>query len=165
MSVVQLCVILCHSMGCSPPGSSAHRILQARVEWVAISVSRGSSQHRDQTWISCIAGRSFSFLKNLIYLFWLPQVLTVVHGLSCPLVYGIFSYRTRDRTHIPCVGTWLLNHWTTREVLMQADSSSEPPGKQQNPRIVFAVFWKGCPDSLQIVKVFGTLELKRFCRL
>ena len=63
----------------------------------------------------------------------------MVHGLSCPLVCGIFSSLTRDRTHIPCVAKWLLNHWTTREVLMQADSSSEPPGKQQNPRIIFAI--------------------------
>ena len=36
---------LCDPMGCSPPGSSVHGILQARIlEWVAISFSRGSSQ-------------------------------------------------------------------------------------------------------------------------
>ena len=34
-------------MDCSPPGSSVHGILQARIlEWVAISFSRGSSQPR-----------------------------------------------------------------------------------------------------------------------
>ena len=43
------------------PGSSIHGILQARVlEWVAISFSRGSSQPRDWTWISHIAGRCFT---------------------------------------------------------------------------------------------------------
>ena len=48
-------------MDCSPPGSSVRGILQARIlEWVAISFSRGSSQHRDQTWVLCIAGRFFS---------------------------------------------------------------------------------------------------------
>ena len=37
----------CDPMGCSPPGSSAHGILQARtLEWFAISSSTGSSQHR-----------------------------------------------------------------------------------------------------------------------
>ena len=42
----------------SPPGSSVHEILQARMlEWVAISFPRGSSQPRDRTWVSCIAGR------------------------------------------------------------------------------------------------------------
>ena len=39
----------------SPPGSSVHVIFQATtLEWVAISYSRGSSQHRDRTHISCI---------------------------------------------------------------------------------------------------------------
>ena len=42
-------------------GSSVHRILQARIlEWVAIPFSRGSSQPRDQTQVSCIAGRFFT---------------------------------------------------------------------------------------------------------
>ena len=47
-------------MNCSPPGSSVCGILQARVlEWVAIPFSRGSSQPRDRTCISCIAGRLY----------------------------------------------------------------------------------------------------------
>ena len=38
-------------MDCSPPGSSVHGILQARIlEWVAIPFSRGSSQLRSGTW-------------------------------------------------------------------------------------------------------------------
>ena len=41
-------VRLCNPMDCSLPGSSIHRIFQARIlEWVAISFSRGSSQPRD----------------------------------------------------------------------------------------------------------------------
>ena len=37
-------------------------IIQARIlEWVAMPSSRGSSQPRDQTQLSCIAGRFFSF--------------------------------------------------------------------------------------------------------
>ena len=36
---------LCDPMDCSPPGSSVHGIVQAKVqEWVAISFSRGSSR-------------------------------------------------------------------------------------------------------------------------
>ena len=43
---------------CSPPGSSVHGILQATIlEWGAISFSRGSSQHRDRTQVSCIIDR------------------------------------------------------------------------------------------------------------
>ena len=46
----------------SPPGSSVHGILLARIlEWVAISFSRGSSWPRDQTRISCLAARFFSY--------------------------------------------------------------------------------------------------------
>ena len=42
--VTQLCPPLSDPMDCSPPGSSVHGILQARVlEWVAIPFSRGSS--------------------------------------------------------------------------------------------------------------------------
>ena len=48
-------------MDCSPPGSSIHGILQARIlEWVAFPFSRGSSQPRNQTGVSCIAGRFFT---------------------------------------------------------------------------------------------------------
>ena len=40
----QTCPTLCDPMDCSPPGSSVHGILQARIlEWVAISSFRGSS--------------------------------------------------------------------------------------------------------------------------
>ena len=49
-------VQFCNPMDCNPPGSSAHGIFQARLlEWVAISSSRGSSQARGQTSISCIS--------------------------------------------------------------------------------------------------------------
>ena len=48
-------------MDSSLPGSSVYGIFQARVlEWVAISFSRVSSQHRDRTWVSHIAGRYFT---------------------------------------------------------------------------------------------------------
>ena len=45
-------------MDCSPSGSSVHGILRARIlEWVPFS--RRSSQPRDETRVSCIAGRFF----------------------------------------------------------------------------------------------------------
>ena len=55
--------------GLYPPGSSVHGILQARIlEWVAIPFSRGSSRPRDQTWVSCIAGRFFTISTNPCFL-------------------------------------------------------------------------------------------------
>ena len=58
VSVTQSCLTLNNPMSCSPPDSSVHEILQARIlESVSISSFRGSSQSRNQTWISCTAGR------------------------------------------------------------------------------------------------------------
>ena len=59
--VIQLCLTLCNPMDCNLPGSSVHGILQARIlEWVAMPFSRGSSQPRDPTQVSHIAGRFFT---------------------------------------------------------------------------------------------------------
>ena len=59
--VSQSCLTLCDPVDCSLLGSSVHGIFQARVlEWVAISFSRGSSQPRDRTQVSCIVGRRFT---------------------------------------------------------------------------------------------------------
>ena len=46
---------LCDPTDCSPPGSSVHGTFQPRIqEWIAIPLSRGSSQPRDQIHMSCI---------------------------------------------------------------------------------------------------------------
>ena len=59
--VAQSCLTLCNPMDCSPPGFSVHGILQARIlEWVAMPFSEGSSQPRNRTQVSCIAGRFFT---------------------------------------------------------------------------------------------------------
>ena len=51
-------VTLCDPVDCSSPGSIVHGILQVRIlDRVAISFSKESSWPRDQTCISCIAGR------------------------------------------------------------------------------------------------------------
>ena len=60
-SVAQLCLTLCDPMDGSTPGSPLHGILQARtLEQVAISFFRVSSQPRDQTSVSCLAGIFFT---------------------------------------------------------------------------------------------------------
>ena len=59
----QSCMNLCHAMDWSPPGSSVHGSLQARVlEWGAISSSRGSSRPEDQIGLTppALAGRFFT---------------------------------------------------------------------------------------------------------
>ena len=53
--LLQSCPTLCNPIDGSPPSSSVHGILQARtLEWVAMPSSRGSSQLRDRTHVSCI---------------------------------------------------------------------------------------------------------------
>ena len=57
----QSCLTLCNPVDWSPPDSSVHGILQARIlEWVAIPFFRRSSQPRHRTWVSCIAGYTLS---------------------------------------------------------------------------------------------------------
>ena len=79
--VTQSCLTLCDLMECSLPGSSVHRILQAQIlEWLAFFFSRGSSQPRDRTWVSCIADR-FLFIwatreaqtLNISYQWWMVK--------------------------------------------------------------------------------------------
>ena len=56
MKVTQSCPTLCN-----PMNYTVHGILQARIlEWVAFPFSRGSSQPRDWTQVSCIAGGFFT---------------------------------------------------------------------------------------------------------
>ena len=59
---LQSCPTLCDPVDCSPPGSSVHRTLQARMlEWVALPCTRGSFQLRDLTcisFVSCIDRRA-----------------------------------------------------------------------------------------------------------
>ena len=92
---------------CSPMGYIIHGILQARIlEWVAFLSSRGSSQPRDQTQVSCIAGRFFSCWA------WLKHT-QVVHHFQHSLCGGWFVpiqtsfsiiISSADSQNWPCLG-------------------------------------------------------------
>ena len=70
---LQFYLTLCNPMGCSLPGPSIHGILLARIlEWVAICFSRGSSQPRDQTRISCIG-------RQILYHWATRKALNTLH--------------------------------------------------------------------------------------
>ena len=56
VKVTQSCLTFCDPLDCT-----VHGILQARIlEWVTSPFSRGSSQPRDRTQVSCIAGGFFT---------------------------------------------------------------------------------------------------------
>ena len=94
-SVAKSCLTLCDPMDCSPPCSSVHGILQARIlEWVAFS--RGSSPLRNQTCISCLAGRFFTTD---------PQITN-------PSVNGLDGFSTKKNNSL-AVSIWV-NHLKNR---------------------------------------------------
>ena len=66
---LQSCLTLCDPMDCSPPGSSIHGILQARIlEWVASSSCRGSSHPENWTrvsYVSCVGRRVLDHSHHL----------------------------------------------------------------------------------------------------
>ena len=82
-------------MNCRLPGSSVNGTCQARIlEWVAVSFSRGSSQSRDWTHISCIAGGFFT--------------VCLCHQGSCRYRYiDIFLFILS-----PCTNEKFLRLWT-----------------------------------------------------
>ena len=63
-SVTQSCPILCSLMNCSHQAPLSMGFPRQEIlEWVAISLSRGSSSSRDETCISCI----FWFGRQILY--------------------------------------------------------------------------------------------------
>ena len=74
-------VQLCDPTDCGPPGSSVHRILQARIpQWVAISFSRGASRLRNQTMSPELTADSLppSHLGSLCVIIRLPKPIESV---------------------------------------------------------------------------------------
>ena len=115
-------------MHCSPSGSSAHGIPQARiVEWVAIPFSRGSSWSQ----VSLIAGRFFTILATMedLKMKVAQSCLTLCDPVDYT-VHGIFQVRIlewvafpfsrgssqpRDWTQVSCTAGGFLTSWATRE--------------------------------------------------
>ena len=84
--VTQSCPTLWDPINCSLPGSSIHGIFQAIVlYWIAISFSRGSSQHRDRTWVSHIVGRRFT-VRALTGRTFISKVTSLLFTKLCRLV-------------------------------------------------------------------------------
>ena len=71
----------CPTLG-NPMDYTVHGILQARIlEWVAFPFSRGSSQPRDRTQVSCILYQ----LSHKVILLWAPASGTIITGFSSKL--------------------------------------------------------------------------------
>ena len=121
----QLCPTLCDPMDCSPPGSSVHGILQARIlEWVAVPFSRGSFQPRDRTQVSNNAGGFFTswatrearlciYLHPSTHPFIHPSIHTVMEYTD---KYLIMNCLKKKELCSPISVVWMLPpirlHWT-----------------------------------------------------
>ena len=82
-------------MDCSLPPSSIHGIFQARVlEWIAISFSRGPSQPRYWTQVSCIVDRCFTVWAAREVLFCKKLVINQgpAQGLQSPTAIPLALY-------------------------------------------------------------------------
>ena len=98
---LQLCLTLCDPMDSSPPGSSVHGIFQARtLEWVAISSSRGCSQSRDRTCISCVSCTAGRFLTVC------TTRKALYTGLNNRIVF--LTVQRLGGLRSECVHTWVL---------------------------------------------------------
>ena len=144
MKVAQSCPAVCDPMDCSPPGSSVHGILQARIlEWAAISSSRRSSQPRDQTQVSCVAGR--------LILYCLSH-----QGMGQSRVGPAYSIQLK----ISLSSTYCTHHWAA---LPSSSGGWKPdsafagePGwqRQEHPPLLFSCFWFKLPvDSVPLAGV------------
>ena len=128
--VVQLLshVWLCNTMDCSPPGSSVHGILQARIlEWVALPSSMGSSQPiglprvgndlttKQQQQFLCIKKIHYTDKPNYgllikhssTYFLYLVLFIYLLDCLVLVAVHRIFSCSTWDLVEppTPCIGS------------------------------------------------------------
>ena len=94
---LQLCPTLCNPIDYSPPGSSVHGILQARIlEWVTMPSSRGSSQPRDRTLGSCIGRQILDPLSHqgspCICIYTCTQPHVYEHTHTCIWFYSCMIY-------------------------------------------------------------------------
>ena len=133
VEVTQSCPTLCDHMDCSPPGSSVHGILQARIlEWVDILLSRGPSWPRNQTQVSCIAGRFLicrAIRKALVPQSYMTLCDSMDYSPTGFSVHGILQVRIlewvtipfwrsswpKDRTRVSCIVGKFFTSWATRE--------------------------------------------------
>ena len=87
VKVAYLCLTLC-----DPMDYSVHGILQVRIlKWVAFPFFRGSSQPRDQTQVSCIAGRFFSS--------WATRNIYIQSCGFPVIIYGCKSWTIKKAEH------------------------------------------------------------------
>ena len=161
----------------------AHGLFQARIlEWVAIPFSRGSSQPRDWTQVSCIAGRFFTCwatreaqaikqqLKILLvsyYWFdfkgWLIDLNNVTYSWVCSITISCQKQKQptdcRAKVFFPLTGSNYLSAAFLRPYLCQMHKYCAPFLKKAFSDAVFFKFFSYLiiPDSFQNLVKTGSV--------
>ena len=136
-----VCLTLFKPLDYSLWSSSVHRNLKARImEWVAMSSSRGSSQPRDGTWVSCIAGRFFTIWVTTEA----PQSQFSSVQFICSVVSDSLRPHESQHTRPPCPSPTPGVH-----------PDSHPSSHWCHPAISSSVvLFSSCPQSFQHQSLF-----------
>ena len=143
--VTQSCLTLCNPMNCYPPGFSVCGFSRQEY-WVAMPSSRGSSQPRDRTQVSCIIGRSFFFFFKLEAKYNIVVVFAIHQHESATGVH--VSHHPEHPFHLPphpiplgcprapysCIEYAQVICFTCGDIHVSM-LLSEPPGKPIDPYI------------------------------
>ena len=128
MLVTQSCPILCNPMDCSLPGSPSMEFpRQEHWSGVAISYSRGSSQPRDQTWVSQVSCTGTWILYHCVT--WKPNYIRIL---------------IKSTPNLKCLEwKYLLVHITESPEIMQFSRLISSSGCAPFPShsFDFALFW------------------------
>ena len=119
MKVTQLCLTLC-----DPINYIVHGILQARIlEWVAFLFSRRSSQPRDWTQVSHIAG-------GILYQLSHKRSPRILEWVAYPFSSG--SYWPRNQTRVSCIASGFFTNWAIREALVSSKKQTKKKKKGED---------------------------------
>ena len=140
--VTQSCLTLFEPTDCSPPGSSIHGILQARIlEWITVPSSRGSSQPRDWRHLSYVSCIGWHHLRT-------PGPSGSLQS-SCSVVSDSLRPHESQHARPPCPSPTPRNH-----------SDSRPSSKWCHPAISASVIpFSSCPQSLPASESFPISQL------
>ena len=154
---IQSCPTLWNPMNYRPPGSSIHRILQARIlEWVTIPFSRASSQTRDRTGVPTLQGDSLLLSHWGINIIHFALLLVKFHSVqfsSLQFSHSVMSDslwpHELQHARPPCPSPSLGVH-----------ANSHPSSQWCHPAISSSVVpFSSCPQSLPASKSFPMSQL------
>ena len=126
---LQTGLTLCDPMDCTPPGSSAHGILQVKIlEWAAVSFSRGPCWPRDWTHVSMSPALPSGFFTTRCFiLFFMYNVIYFFVHARSSLLPGLFS-SSREQGLLSSCAPRLLSAVASLVALGCEGSVVEAPG-------------------------------------